>query len=226
MSHPLTLISHHLCPYVQRAIITLTEKKTKFNRIYINLADKPDWFINLSPMGKTPILKVDETSIFESNVILEYLEETQIFPLHPVNPLERADNRSWIEFSSVLLNNIGALYSAKTKIEFEQNLEQLNNNFNQLEKKLSKTPYFNGEKFSLVDACYGPVFRYFDVLDEVSEINIWSNKPKLAHWRKELSNRPSVREAVNEDYPIKLQNFLINKKSYLSNLIALPKSAI
>jgi glutathione S-transferase len=219
MSHPLTLISHHLCPYVQRAIITLTEKKTKFNRIYINLADKPDWFINLSPMGKTPILKVDETSIFESNVILEYLEETQIFPLHPVKPLERADNRSWIEFSSILLNNIGALYSAKTKIEFEQNLEQLSNNFDQLEKKLSKTPYFNGEKFSLVDACYGPVFRYFDVLDEVSEINIWSNKPKLAHWRKELSNRPSVREAVNEDYPIKLQNFLINKKSYLSNLI-------
>lgn len=219
MSHPLTLISHNLCPYVQRAVISLIEKQLSFQKIDINLAAKPDWFLEMSPLGKTPVLKIEEKSIFESNVILEYLEETQINPLHPKLPLERADNRSWIEFSSVLLNNIGGLYSALTQKEFEQKLETLNKNFNHLEKKLGNTPYFNGDDFSLVDACYAPVFRYFDELDKRPEIRLWDDKPKTSAWRNELSKRPSVKSAVSKEYPENLQKFLINKKSYISDLI-------
>lgn len=82
----LTLISHTLCPYVQRAVIALTEKGVPFKRIDIDLANKPDWFKALSPLGKTPVLQVGETAIFESAVILEYLEETQPHPLHPSDP--------------------------------------------------------------------------------------------------------------------------------------------
>ena len=220
MPQSLTLISHNLCPYVQRAVISLSEKQVSFERIDINLSAKPDWFLEMSPLGKTPVLKVEEKSIFESNVILEYLEETQINPLHPNHSLERADNRSWIEFSSVLLNNIGGLYSAPTQNVFEQKLEILNKNFNHLEKKLGNTPYFNGDGFSLVDACYAPVFRYFDNLDKIPEIKLWDDKPKTTAWRKELSKRPSVKCAVSKDYPENLQKFLINKRSYISDLIA------
>src|SRR6185369_12034073 len=79
----LTLVSHHLCPYVQRAAIALAEKGVAFERVTVDLANKPDWFKALSPLGKTPVLKVGETAIFESAVILEYLEETQPNPLHP-----------------------------------------------------------------------------------------------------------------------------------------------
>jgi Glutathione S-transferase, N-terminal domain len=73
----LLLISHRLCPYVQRAIISLMEKEIAFERVDIDLANKPEWFKAISPLGKTPVLKVDETAIFESAVIVEYLEETQ-----------------------------------------------------------------------------------------------------------------------------------------------------
>ncbi len=72
---PLHLISHHLCPYVQRAAIALTEKGVVFDRIDIDLANKPDWFLAISPLGKTPVLRADDHAIFESSVILEYLEE-------------------------------------------------------------------------------------------------------------------------------------------------------
>ena len=89
----LTLISHHLCPYVQRAAISLTEKNVPFERIYIDLANKPDWFTAISPLGKVPVLKVGEDRIFESNVILEYLEDTQPNPLHPADPPARAAPR-------------------------------------------------------------------------------------------------------------------------------------
>ena len=219
MPHSLTLISHHLCPYVQRAIIALTEKNIIFERIDIDLTKKPNWFLQMSPLGKTPILKIDEVSIFESVVIIEYLEETQSNPLHPTSPLERANNRSWIEFSSVLLNNISALYSAPNKTEFEEKLKKLNTNFNHLEKNLSNTPYFNGKNFSLVDACFAPVFRYFDNLDDVKEIALWEDKPRTSKWRKELIKQPSVDAAVSKNYPVNLQQFLKNKKSYLSKLI-------
>ena len=113
----LTLISHYLCPYVQRAAIALAEKGVPFERVYIDLANKPDWFREISPLGKVPLLKVAhedgrETVIFESAVILEYLEETLPNPLHPADPLERARHRGWIEYGSAILNRIARLYSA------------------------------------------------------------------------------------------------------------------
>src|SRR4030095_7945549 len=96
----LTLISHKLCPYVQRAVIALTEKGVPFRRVDIDLANKPDWFTAISPLGKTPVLLVGNDAIFESAVILEYLEETQPNPLHPSDPLARAEHRAWMQFGS------------------------------------------------------------------------------------------------------------------------------
>jgi glutathione S-transferase len=50
------LVSHHLCPYVQRAAIVLTEKGVSFKRTLIDLDNKPDWFKAISPLGKVPLL--------------------------------------------------------------------------------------------------------------------------------------------------------------------------
>src|SRR4051812_24066929 len=114
----LKLISHKLCPYVQRAVISLTEKGTPFERIDVDLSHKPDWFKAISPLGKTPVLLVGDTAIFESAVILEYLEETQPNPLHPADPLARAEHRAWIEFGSAILNDIAGLYAAPDEAAF------------------------------------------------------------------------------------------------------------
>ena len=107
----LHLISHALCPYVQRAAISLTEKGVTFERTDIDLSNKPDWFLAISPLGKTPVLVVDGTPIFESAVILEYLEDTQPHALHPHDALDRARHRAWIEFGSAVLNDIAGFYS-------------------------------------------------------------------------------------------------------------------
>src|SRR6185503_201029 len=94
----LTLVSYHLCPYVQRVAIALMEKGLAFERVYVDLAEKPAWFLAQSPLGKTPLLQVDDVALFESSVICEYLEETTPHPLHPGDPLERARHRGWMEF--------------------------------------------------------------------------------------------------------------------------------
>ena len=94
----LTLISHHLCPYVQRAAIALGEKGVPFERVVIDLDNKPEWFLEISPLGKVPLLLIEDdgeqTALFESAAICEYLDETQPGPrLHPGDALLRARHR-------------------------------------------------------------------------------------------------------------------------------------
>ena len=220
MSMPLKLVSHKLCPYVQRAVIALTEKCVPFDRTDIDLANKPDWFLKISPLGKTPVLLVGDTAIFESAVILEYLEETQAKPLHPADPLARAEHRGWIEFGSAVLNDIAGLYSATDETAFKTKVSQLETRFARLETRAEVGPWFAGEHFSLVDAVLAPVFRYFNVFDEIAEFGILRGKPKLARWRNSLAARPSVRAAVGADYPTLLRDFINRRNSWLSGLQA------
>jgi len=218
VSTPLRLISHRLCPYVQRAAIALTEKGVPFERIDIDLSSKPDWFLEISPLGKTPVLLVGDKAIFESAVILEYLEETQPKPLHPADPLVRAEHRGWIEFGSIILNDIAGFYAAPNDVAFEAKRVQLERRFARLEERVAASPWFDGDKFSLVDAVFGPVFRYFDVFDEIRDFGILADKPKLARWRNALAARPSVRSAVVVDYPALLRDFIERRQSWLSKL--------
>src|ERR1700679_3166388 len=143
----LRLISHKLCPYVQRAVIALTEKGVVFERIDVDLANKPDWFLKISPLRRTPVLQVGGTAIFESAVILEYLEETGPKPLHPADPLRRAEHRGWIEFGSTVLNDIAGLYSAPDEAAFKAKAAQLEARFARLEARVVAAPWFDGEKF-------------------------------------------------------------------------------
>ena len=219
MAARLKLISHKLCPYVQRAAIALTEKGVPFERIDIDLSNKPDWFLKVSPLGKTPVLLVGDHAIFESAVILEYLEETQANPLHPADALHRAEHRSFVEFGSAVLNDIAGLYAASDEAAFKARAAQLEQRFAQLETRVVG-PWFDGEKFSLVDAVFGPVFRYFDVFDEIGDFGILSGKPKVARWRQMLAARPSVRTALSADYPALLRDFIERRRSYLSQLQA------
>ena len=201
-------------------MIALTEKGVAFERIDIDLANKPDWFLAISPLGKTPVLQVGDTAIFESAVILEYLQETQPKPLHPADPLRRAEHRAWIEFGSAVLNDIAGFYAAPDEATFKARTSQLVQRFARLEARLAASPWFDGERFSLVDAVFGPVFRYFDVFDEIADFGILRGKPKLARWRNNLAARPSVRTAVRSDYPALLRDFIDRRNSWLSGLQA------
>ena len=226
-SAPLVLVSHALCPYVQRAAILLAEKDVTFVRRDIDLADKPDWFRKISPLGKTPVLLVGDEAVFESAVICEYLDETSLPHLHPTNALQRAQHRSWMEFGSALLNSIASFYNAPDETALTARAGEIRARFHQVEAVLGEGPYFAGERFSIVDAVFGPAFRYFDLFDSIGDFGFWDGLPKLQHWRRALAVRPSVAEAVRPDYPDLLGKFLSARRSALSlrmaNRNALPR---
>jgi glutathione S-transferase len=221
----LTLVSHKLCPYVQRAVIALREKGVPFQRIDIDLANKPDWFLTISPLGKVPALLVErngtEVALFESNVICEYIEDTQAGAiLHPQDPLRRAQHRAWMEFGSSILGELWGLETTVDPATFEAKRQAVAGKFARVEAALGTGPLFDGEQFSLVDAAFAPIFRYFDVFDAMTDLSIFAETPKLRSWRKHLAQRPSVRNAVGADYPQLLRQFLVRHDAHLLKLAA------
>ena len=220
MTYPkLTLISHHLCPYVQRAAITLLEKDVPFERRNIDLDNKPAWFLKLSPLGKVPILLVgDDTVLFESSVIAEYVNDLSGGTLLSADALERARQRAWMEFASQIIANVGRLYSAKTAAAFDETRRSINDKWQTLEATLGTGPWFAGHTFSLVDAAVAPAFRYFDVIEPLTDAGFFSDAPKVRRWREELSARASVQRAVSEDYGERLLRFLAKRDSVIGRL--------
>ncbi|MCC8967954.1 glutathione S-transferase family protein [Bradyrhizobium sp. Pear76] len=222
----LKLISHKLCPYVQRAVIALHEKGVPFERIDIDLANKPDWFLNISPLGKVPVLVVtgddgNEVALFESNVICEYIEETQAgAKLHPQDPLTRAEHRAWMEFGSAILGDLWGLETATDAAAFESKRQAVAAKFARVEAALGAGPFFAGEKFSLVDAVFAPIFRYFDLFDQLTDLAVFTHTTKLRAWRSALAQRPSVRSAVSPDYPALLHAFLVGHRAHMLKLAA------
>lgn len=220
MSYPnLRLISHKLCPYVQRARIVLAEKNIPHNIEFIDLANKPDWFLQISPLGKVPVLCVDGQPLFESSVIAEYLDEISPGSLHPEDAFARAHNRSWIEFASATLASIAAFYRASSGQEFSDATTALRQRFEKLEEQLGDGPWFNGEAFSIVDAAFGPVFRYFNVIENYGEFGFFEALPRTNAWRVALAERPSVRNAVVDDYRERLRTFFLGLDSELGRLV-------
>src|SRR5688500_16433138 len=83
-----------------RTRMVLHEKGINFEVHEVDLSNKGEEFLSVSPYGKVPVLRVNGTSLYESNVVNEYLEEVYDSPrLMPENPEQRASVRSWMAFA-------------------------------------------------------------------------------------------------------------------------------
>jgi glutathione S-transferase len=159
--------------------------------------------------------------LFESTAICEFIEETQPGPkLHPEDALERARHRAWIEFGSAILADIWLLETATDSATYAAARTAVAAKFASVEAVLHAGPYFAGSRFSLVDAVFGPIFRYFDVFDSIAETGAIADIPKVRAWRAALARRESVHDAVSADYPERLKTFLIERGAHLIRLSA------
>jgi glutathione S-transferase len=125
-----------------------------------------------------------------------------------------------MEFGSAILGDLWGLETTTDPATFESKRQALAAKFARVEAALGAGPFFTGEAFSLVDAVFAPVFRYFDVFDELADLGIFEDAPKVRAWRAELAKRPSVRTAVGVDYPQLLRAFLARHDAHLLKLAA------
>ncbi len=180
-------------------------KNVEFEVTYINLRYKPDWFLEISPHGKVPVLKVGDEILFESNAIAEYLEEMVEPKLHPADPIKRARNRAWTDFVpsfSAALNKFGY---AKTREAMDEGLAEAPKVVARLERALTEErgndgPYFNGDQLSLVDAAYAPFLQRFAIIEDVLHSGLLKEFPLVQAWSDALLANDVVTGAVPDNF--------------------------
>jgi glutathione S-transferase len=204
------LVSFKMCPFVQRSVITLKHKKAPFEITYIDLKSPPAWFDKISPLGQVPLLKVNgETVLFESAVINEFLDEVVGQPLHPRDPLAKARERAWIEYSSELYRGMYKVALEKKPAKREAIADEFFTDLARVEEVISREgPYFRGKEFGLVDTAYAPLFMRLLLSDLLAQDPRWKRQERLVRWAKALLELPEVRESVvpefNEQYRAQL----------------------
>ena len=226
------LISSVTCPWVQRAVIILRAKGVDFDVTYINLREKPDWFLEISPHGKVPVLNVDDTPLFESNAIAEYLDETFEPQLHPADPIKRAKNRAWTDFLPTFawgpgLNNVSYCVS---KESLPEALETAQKRVSHLEVAIAKErgndgPYFNGDKLCLVDAAYAPFFQRFAICEQALQTGLLDEFPLVKAWSEALLTNETVTGSVPPEFPEEFDKNLERRGAYAWTLMTAVRAA-
>lgn len=198
----LNLISFDACPFVQRAAILLQEQGRPYEVTYIDLADKPDWFLEISPSGKVPVLKVDDTPVFESAAILEYLDETADGGrLLPDDPLARATQRMWISYISNIMAKAWRLQAANEEETARTLVGELRGHFEELSKNLgNEGPLWGGQSFTMVDAAIAPILQRLSWAESLEpSLRLFDGLAKVEAWRDALLARPSTTTSIVPD---------------------------
>ena len=215
------LISFKLCPFVQKAVLTLLSKGIDYDIEYIDLENPPQWFKDISPLGKVPVLVVGDRVLFESSVIVEYLDEVYGESLHPVDPLLKAQNRSWMEFANECLMNGYNLIIAPDQAAFQEQRGALLDKLDQLEHQLGDSTYFNGDEISLVDLSFTPFFQRLTYLDAVSPGLIDAYRhPKVTGWAKTLLARDIVARSAVPELEKLYTGMMKKRDGFLATLMA------
>lgn len=223
------LVSFKTCPWVQRAAIVLREKQIEFEFRHIEPDNRPDWFLAISPHKKVPVLRVDDTvSLFESSAIAEYLDETIAPRLHPEDPVTRAVNRAWTDYLPTFAAAVtGTGYSA-SEADFTKSAAGIPGVFEKLEQALAKQnagPFFNGAKYSLVDAAYAPFLQRYTYLDRVRPLGHLEKFPRLKAWTEALLQRPSTHSFPTAEFEALYRANLKRRNVWVSQFVDAAKIA-
>ena len=186
-------------------MIVLRAKDVRFEVTYINLLDKPGWFLEISPHGKVPVLNVGGRPLFESNAIAEFLDEMVPPQLHPEDPFKRARNRAWTDFVPDFSASLGAVYYAKDDTALSGAMEVARGRLAKLEEAIANErgndgPYFNGPELCLVDAAYAPFFQRYALVETRLGCGLLKEFPLVQAWADALLANERVVGSVADSF--------------------------
>lgn len=213
----LELVSHKLCPYVHRAAITLREKGIAFERREIDLKNKPEWFLKLSPYGKVPLLLADGVALFESTAICEFIDETHPPALLPVDPFARARQRAWAEGASELSQAQWNLLIASTPADRDKAAAAFSSLADRIEQAIADGT-IPAQGFERVHIFLAPSFLRFSLVERGLGVRLvdagrW---PQLDALARAVAARPSVTSTVPDDYAQTLCRRIVDRGSLLA----------
>jgi glutathione S-transferase len=199
----LKLVSFALCPYVQRAVVLLEEKKAAHETVYIDLRNKPPWFLDISPRGKVPVLIADGTPLFESQAICEFLEEVYPEPrLMPIDPIGRARDRAWFAYAEDLLAPIFVRSTATDRASYDEAPTKISERLARLQQELGDRQWLsgNGTRFGMADVALTPAFTRIDILERLGSYSIPAELAAIRRWSERILAREAVKRSVPADF--------------------------
>lgn len=216
MTEKLKLVTSKFSPYGHRVEMALIEKNIPYEKQEVDLQNRPEWFVKDAPLGKVPLLYLGDKVLFESIVICEYIEEAfPQNPLHPKTAVEKALHRAWMEFSSGILAAGFGIMFAQNQEQFDIKKAELAAKLAILDKHLKFSPYFDGEKFSLVDICFASVFKPLAFIDNKFTLEIFDLHKNVASYVEGVVTRGSLHKVLPKNYEEIFKAFLERKKSHL-----------
>jgi glutathione S-transferase len=183
-----------------RTRMVLHEKGIGFEVHEVDLSNKSEEFLSVSPYGKVPVLRVNGTTLYESNIVNEYLDEVYDSPkLMPENPEERALVRSWMAFAdeyffpSVYRVRMG-LQRGYSEDEIQEAKGKLYDALSRLEHQLEGGEYVVGE-YSLADIAHAGNFHRLGVLANSGEVSL-EKYPDVMVWIERVESRESYEASM------------------------------
>ena len=200
---PIKIYSSARCPYAQRTRMLMIEKEIPFELTEVDLRNKPDWFLAVSPYGKVPVIVDDGQTIYESAIINEYLDEKyKSIPMMPEEPVERAKARIWMDYCTnkyLTLSRKLLVDHGNEELQTE-NKKKMKESLIYIEKecfeKNANGPFWLGNNISLVDLHYAPFFERFGAFKELFGVEWPEECIKISDWWSAIQKRDSYKMTV------------------------------
>ncbi|XP_065872128.1 glutathione S-transferase DHAR2-like [Euphorbia lathyris] len=159
------------CPFAHRVLLTLEEKKIPYKSHLINLTDKPQWFLDISPEGKVPVVKFDDKWVPDSDVIVGILEEKYPEPSLVTPP----------EFASAGSKVFPAFFKfVKSKDPNDGSEQALLEELKALDEHLkAHGPFIAGEKITAADLSLAPKLYHLEIA--LGHFKNWTIPESLTH---------------------------------------------
>ncbi len=210
------IISFKICPFVQRVTAMLEAKGVPYALDYISLSDKPDWFHAISPTGQVPVLVTESgVALFESDAIVEYIDEITT-PLQPgLTPEQRATNRAWsYQASKHYLVQCSAMQSAD-KATLDARMGKLNSAFERVEHHLGDSRFFGGETPGNVDMAWVPLLHRAALVEQHSGFDMLAPYPAVKAWQTALLETGIPQKSVADDFGARFSDFYLSDRTWL-----------
>lgn len=217
------IVSFKTCPFVQRVTALLEAKHVPYDIEYIDLSKKPAWFLEASPNGQVPILITDDDQVlFESDAIVEYLDETTGDPISAHDPVKKAQDRAWSYLAS---KHYLAQCSAQRSTD-EQSLEEgratLGTAFAKMEARiearLGEGPYLDGDTLGMVDIAWLPLLHRAALIERYTDFDFLGAFPKVKQWQEAILATGIAEKSVAEDFESRFTAFYLADTTYLGQL--------
>ncbi|MAG98865.1 MAG: glutathione S-transferase family protein [Alphaproteobacteria bacterium] len=179
-------------------------------------ANKPPWFLDISPNGQVPVLITNNgKALFESEAIVEYLEE--VFPpLQPALPPEdKASNRAWSYLASKNYLVQCVAQRSPDANTLKERSEKLGQAFDKIEDQLGDTPFFGGKAIGTVDVAWLALLHRAEIIKRRSGYDFVGDRPKLKNWQKNLLATGIAEKSVAPDFEDAFSAFYLSEETFL-----------